>query len=151
MLGGHAPAIHLKLETFDRRSCQVPGQARVRRTAVGDCLGIDGVKFMHGIDLRRRGIDPGDAEAPQSSLHLGQHVAGLLAHGIGAGFPVADGAPAILSSSLSGLAASETTKVGMLPSAATVKLKACNEGSPGACTLGHTLLRATGLRLAASS
>src|SRR5262249_8893882 len=70
-----------------------------------DLVGEEGVEVVHGIDLGRRGIGPAEAERGEPALHLAEHVARLLAHGVGRGFTVPHGAFAVSCAALPRLAA----------------------------------------------
>src|SRR6266511_1315033 len=122
-------AIHHVFEPLHGRTRIMPGEPGARRPAPHDLVGQKRIKVMHGVDLRRRGISPAEAELGEAALQLAQHVACFLAQR-----SLTSALPAI-------------TKLGTESVAATVKEKAWNDGSAGGSISGHTLLRATGFTL----
>src|SRR5262249_56315770 len=79
--------------------------AGARRAAPHDLVGEERIEVAHGVDLRRRGVGPAETERRKPALHLSEHIARLLAHGLGTGFAAPDGAFAVASASLPGLGA----------------------------------------------
>src|SRR5215475_15322524 len=84
-------AIHLEFELLHRRARIVPGQPGTRRAAPHDLVGEERIEVAHGVDLRRRGVGPTEAEYRKAPLHLAEDVARLLAHRLGTGFAAPDG------------------------------------------------------------
>src|SRR5262245_9284706 len=85
-------AIHLVFEALYRRPRIVPGEPGARRPASDDFLGQKRVNVMQGVHLRRRGIGPAEAELDEATLQFAQHVARFLAHRVGTGLAVTNGA-----------------------------------------------------------
>src|SRR5262245_44826614 len=104
-LTADAATVHLVFEPAHGRAGEVPGEAGPRRTAAYDFVGEEGVEVVHGIDLRRRGIGPAEAERAEPAFHLAEHVMCLLTHGVGRGFAMPYSAFAVACTALLRLAA----------------------------------------------
>ena len=64
------------------------------------------MEVVHGVDLRRGGVAPGEAEEGHPPLHLAEHEARLVAHRVGRGLARPHRALAVAAAPLLRLAAS---------------------------------------------
>src|SRR5262249_50846557 len=62
-----------------RRPAEVPARARARRPAPHDPAGEEREDAVPGVDLRRRGVAPAEAERRHAPLQLAEHEARLVA------------------------------------------------------------------------
>ena len=73
----------------------MPCQPGMSGAAANDLVGEERIKIMHRVDLGGGGVRPGEAECRQAALHVAEHVAGFLAHGIEGRLAAADDAFAV--------------------------------------------------------
>src|SRR5947209_6358027 len=76
-------AVHLVFEIAHRRTGEMPGQAVSRGATAYDLVGKEGVKIVHGIDLRRGRVMPTKAKRIEPAFHLAEHITRFLAHRVG--------------------------------------------------------------------
>src|SRR6266568_2601287 len=85
LLNVHAAAVHLVIETDDRRAVEMPGQAVAEYAAATKLTFENRIDVLHGVELHAGGLLPAAAERAHAALHLVEHPFRLLEHACRAG------------------------------------------------------------------